>query len=107
MESSPQYLWYILFVSSITKIGAVLLIVFGIRILINFYRYNTLLTSFYSSRADALEIFTTEKFDELERIATVLSTEKIHFGKVPDHPYKEMFKILENVVKKAEKTKVV
>ena len=61
-----SYILYTFMNASITRIGAILLIIFGIQILINLYKYNMKVSVFYDSRADAIELKNSDNELSLE-----------------------------------------
>jgi hypothetical protein len=68
---------YVLISTAITRTGAVLLLVFGAQVLINFYRYNLRLAAFYDSRADALELLGDGELSDLGPLVSAFSVDQI------------------------------
>jgi hypothetical protein len=66
-----------------TRVGAVLLLIFLVQILVPVYRYTLRLSSFYSSRADALSLVGNRTDFNLSETGSLLSPDGIEFGKPP------------------------
>lgn len=92
-----DYVMYILIGTSVTRIGAVLLLIFGAKVLINFYRYNLRLAAFYNSRADAIELLGDDDLKGLRQLVSSLSTEQIELDKLPDTPTDDIIKIAKTI----------
>ena len=88
---------YVLISTSVTRITAVLLLIFGAQVLINFYRYNLRLAAFYESRADAIELLGAKSLDNLAPIVASLSPEVIDLGKVPKTPTQEITELAKSL----------
>ncbi|MDP5215784.1 hypothetical protein Q5Y75_01000 [Ruegeria sp. 2205SS24-7] len=69
-----------------TRVGAMLLIIFLVQILVNLYRYNTRLASFYEGRADALEIAPSPAASGFTELIHAISPDNLDFGKTPASP---------------------
>lgn len=91
-----------------TKIGAVLLLVFGAQILVSLYRYTLKLASFSDSRADALIMCSEEDLNSVE-FKDFFSSEQIEFVSKSESPTKQAMNmakdILELVKEKDSSTK--
>ncbi len=74
--------------TAVTRVAVVFIIVFLVQILINLYRYNTRLGTFYTSNRDALQLWDgkTTKFADLQKVLAP----NIDFGKEPKHPIEEI-----------------
>ena len=69
--------------STVTRLGSVLLLIFGVRILVMLYKYNVRLAAFYSAQADALEFVGTDDVDEFSKLVAVLSPDHLDFEATP------------------------
>lgn len=84
-----------------TRVGAIVLLLFLVKILVPLYRYNVKLASYYDARADALQIglfegtFTLEAF---EKLASVLTPTRIDFAASPISPADQAFELAKHVV---------
>ena len=81
---------YILISTSVTRISAVLLLIFGAQVLINFYRYNLRLAAFYEARADALELLGNGSIEQLQLLVASMSADQIDLEKPPKSPTQEV-----------------
>lgn len=88
---------YIFLSTSITRVGAVLLLIFGAQILISFYRYNLRLAAFYDARADAIELLADGPIDDLRPLVTSLSADQIDVGRVPKPVAQEIIELSEAI----------
>lgn len=75
-QSNTEYLVQVLG----TKVGSVLLLLFLVRVLINLYRYNMRLASFYDSRADVLQLVGASPEFTSEHLIRAMGTEQFDFG---------------------------
>jgi len=98
-----EYTIYILLSTTIARIGAVLLLIFGAQILIGFYRYNLKLAAFYEARADALDLLNGESLGNLPAIVSTLSADQIEMGKPPKSPSEEVIKLVEALAEISKK----
>lgn len=73
-----------------TRLGAAALLLFLIQILVPMYRYNTRLSGFYHSRADALQLIRTADFSQLSMLVDVLAPDDVEFGRAPKTPTQEI-----------------
>jgi hypothetical protein len=81
-----------------TRIGAVLLITFGVQILINLYKYNMRMSAFYDSIADAIEL--NPKLDKnFYKLLKALSPNKIDFGPGVKSPSTEVIELAKAAMK--------
>lgn len=80
-----------------TRIGSVLLLIFLVQILLSVYRYSVRLETYYDSRADALVIYGGSSEEQLERLVSVLSPDKIEFGKTPTTPTEHAVEAVKNI----------
>jgi hypothetical protein len=62
-----------------TKIGAVAILLFGMRILVSLYRYTAKLGSFYESRADLLQVLPEDAAGSGEVLKAVLLPDNVDF----------------------------
>ncbi len=92
-----EYLQYILISTIVTRIGAVLLLIFGAKVLINFYRHNLRLAVFYDSRADAIELLGSDGLEKLGQLVSSLSTDQIELDKSPDTPTEEIIELAKTI----------
>jgi len=82
----------------LNKIGIVVLLIFGIKILVNLYKYNMRMSDFYSSRADIIELAKKEGY-ELNLLSDIFDATKINFDKNPEFFYKELLDVLKSQIK--------
>ena len=87
---AENFALYLLISTAITRIGAVLLLIFGAQVLINFYRYNLRLAAFYDSRADALELLADGNIKRLALLVSAFSADQIELGGAPKTPTQEV-----------------
>jgi hypothetical protein len=85
-----DYVLYVMVSTAITRIGAVLLLIFGVQVLINFYRYNLRLAACYEARADAIELLGDATIESLPPLVASLSADLIAFDKPPKTPTHEL-----------------
>lgn len=90
---------YLFLSTTITRIGAVLLLIFGVQILIGFYRYNLKLAAFYDARADALELLDENSLSDIQSVVEAFSPDKIEIGKSPATPIDDVARLIEVVAK--------
>jgi len=90
---------FILLGTAITRIGAVLLLIFGAQVLINFYRYNLRLAAFYDSRADAIELLGEGSIGDLLQLVSSLSPDQLEMGKIPKTPSQEVVELATAIAK--------
>jgi hypothetical protein len=83
--------WKYIVATAITRVGVVLVIVYLVQILMNFYRYNTRLITYYNSRRDLLTLWDGKQRD-LKSLEQALAPSKIDFGKEPRHPLEDVIK---------------
>jgi hypothetical protein len=81
-----------------TKIGAVLLLVFGAQILVMLYRYNIRLGAFSDSRADMLQLADAKTLETRYGLATLLSPDALEFGKPPSSPSKHAVELAKEIL---------
>lgn len=94
---AENFALYVLISTSVARIAAVLLLIFGVQVLINFYRYNLRLAAFYESRADALELLGDSSLEGLGSIVSSLSPDLIDLGKPPNTPTQEMVELAKSI----------
>ena len=70
---------------TVLRICIVSLIIFLVQILIQLYRYNSRLVSFYASRRDAL-ILAKGDGRRAKELADMLTPNGLDFGREPNHP---------------------
>ncbi|PCH86419.1 MAG: hypothetical protein COB88_07940 [Flavobacteriales bacterium] len=93
-----ETLFYTFLNSSITRIGAILLIIFGVQILINLYRYNMRMHAYYNAIADAIELHETDgNTEKLSDLVETLSTKDIDFGKKVESPTKDIIEMAKTI----------
>src|SRR5207248_1589160 len=95
---------YVLTVLS-TKVGSALMLLFLIQILVSLYRYNTKVASFYDGRADALQLVALDDIDILSAVSSILSTDKLDFGKMPATPMQHALEITKELL--SAKAKII
>jgi hypothetical protein len=83
--------WKYIVATAITRVGVVLVIVYLVQILMNFYRYNTRLITYYNSRRDLLMLWDGKQRD-LKNLEMALAPSRIDFGKEPKHPLEDIIK---------------
>jgi cbb3-type cytochrome oxidase subunit 3 len=95
---------YLLTVLS-TKIGSALMLLFLIQILVSLYRYNTRVASFYDGRADTLQLVPIDQIDNLCAVCSILSPDKVDFGKMPATPFQHVIEMTKELL--SAKAKVI
>jgi hypothetical protein len=75
--------------TAITRIGVVLILVFLVQILLNLYRYNTRILSYYNSYRDIIGLW-HNKDSKLEDIYKKFGAPNVNFDKEPQHPTREI-----------------
>ena len=83
--------WKYITATAITRVGVVLIIIYLVQILMNFYRYNTRLVTYYNSRRDLLTLW-DGKQRNMTSLEAALSPARIDFGKEPKHPFEDLIK---------------
>jgi hypothetical protein len=83
--------------STLTRVGAILLATFGVRILISFYKYHIRLAAFYDSLADAFEINNFSVNDNLFKLFKATNPKEIDFGNEIKLVPSELVDILKSV----------
>ncbi|MDO6477252.1 hypothetical protein Q4520_17665 [Alteromonas sp. 1_MG-2023] len=96
MENTAFYLFLN---TTITRIGAVLLLIFGVQIFIGFYRYNLKLAALYDARADVLELLDESSLSNIQSVVEALSPDNIEIGKSPAAPINDVAKLIDIVAK--------
>jgi hypothetical protein len=94
--SSPSdaKVWQTTISTSIARLSAVGLLLFLVQIFVTLYRYNYRLGSYYSARADALELLLpTGSLDELQRLTAILSPDALDFGELPKPPTEQVMQL--------------
>jgi hypothetical protein len=87
-----------LLISSITtRVAAASLLAFLVVVLVNLYRYNVRLAAFYRARSDALRLADGHSPTVLEKIAKLLSPDKLDIDKMPESPTKQVIDLLKQV----------
>jgi hypothetical protein len=85
-----------------TRVGAIVLITFGVQILINLYKYNMRMSAFYDSLADSLELNKDTIDETLYKLIKNFSPDKIDFGKNSKTPINEAIELTKQIVGKAK-----
>jgi hypothetical protein len=85
-----------------TRVGAIVLLLFLVRILVPLYRYNIRLAFFYDARADALDWMRLTKNEEdnelFENLIHYLSPDSIDFSEPPASPTQEFFDFVKGLI---------
>ena len=68
----------------LTRTCAILLIVFGLKILISFYKYHIRMAAFSESVSQAIDIVGIDDISKLKALSEIISPEKIEFERNPD-----------------------
>jgi hypothetical protein len=76
--------------TAITRVGVVLVIIFLAQVLINLYRYNTRLITFYNSRRDLLQVW-DGKGAGIEKLQKLM-VPNVDFGREPKHPLEDIIR---------------
>lgn len=104
----------------VTRLGAVVLLLFLVKILVPLYRYSMKLSSYYDARADAFTIISTNyaqgvtgnkgadgartptlalaSVDTIERLVAALSPDCIDFGKAPSTPSESALRFAKDII---------
>lgn len=92
--------------TNIARFGIILITIFFAQMFISIYRYSIKVSNFYNARADALMLSTqTETFNNADLpelialFSTVLTPDKIDFGKMPSAGTNETIKNFNSVYK--------
>ena len=88
-----------LLTSSIVRIGAVAIGIFGVQIMFSFARYHARLGEHLECVADALEL-TGGNVDQLATLISGISPINIDFGKGPSSPIEKVLDVVSDLVKK-------
>ena len=91
-----------LIITTITRFGTVLFIVYTVSILLNVYRYVMRLAAYYDARADALWLMQTFEDGHAKRyqmLVDALNAEKIDFGKPPTTPLQHVIDLAKSIKK--------
>ena len=83
-EKEPSWNWP----TTVLRVGIIGLLVFLTQILIQLYRYNSILLAFYVSRRDAL-IMSGEDQVKLRDYVSIFYPQNLGFGQQPKHPFVE------------------
>lgn len=80
--------------AGITRLGAVIMLLFLVKILTPLYRYNMKLSYYFDARADALELLATDDEEQrdvatFDRLVLALTPSGIDFGPSPQSPSEE------------------
>src|SRR5689334_1672506 len=67
----------------LVRAGSILLIVFGLRILISFYKYNVRMAAFADSLQQSISLVGVEDVAKLKDLAEIMNPNKIDFDKDP------------------------
>lgn len=88
--------------TNITRIGAVLLIIYGVRIMVNLYKYNMKMSAFYDSRADIVELVGNKPELSFDEITKAFRIDNIDFGSNINTPIDDITKIIDAVKKSTD-----
>lgn len=77
------------------RFGVTIIILFFVQVLVNLYRYNVRLASYYDGKADAL-LLSKSNLSNFEDISKSLSPEDLHFGTPPNTPIE---KLMDTIIK--------
>lgn len=92
------------FISMIlNKIGALLILFFAIKLLVNLYRYNIVLSGYYDSRADILQMVNQYDVEQINTLGDFIAPEKIDFGAAPSMPTEQVINLLKGVTSNFKK----
>lgn len=81
-----------------TRVGALFILIFLVQILVNLYRYNVRLSTYYDARADAFEIYGASADADLADMIRALSPENLDFGKTPSSPAQQAVELAKEVM---------
>lgn len=95
LDERNQYLLVTL-QSVLVRVGAVVLILFLVRLLFNLYRYLTRIAAAHDSQADAIEL-TRGDVEALPHVLSALSPERYDFGVAPKGPVDQAVDIIRAV----------
>lgn len=102
---SDAKVWQTTISTSIARLSAAGLLLFLVQIFITLYRYNSRLGSYYTARADALQLFGNRSLDDLQRFTAILSPDSLDFGELPKPPSEQVMQFARDALGSA--TKVV
>jgi hypothetical protein len=104
-ETSPQLESLSAISIIVSRVGAVLILLFLVQILVSLYRYNVRLVSYYRGRAYALQLMKGGVEEKFQALVTALSHPEIDFGKLPKTPAEQLERVFVQAAQAAE-TKV-
>ncbi len=81
----------------VNKVGALIILFFIVKLFVKLYRYNIVLSGYYDSRADILQIANKYKIKDLNTLAAFISPEKIDFGQTPQLPIEQATLLVKEV----------
>ena len=86
-----------------TRVGAIVLLLFLVKILVPLYRYNIKLASYYDARADVLELIgpglrEDKAYDTLAKLTSALTPEGIDFGSPPPSPTDQAIELAKHIL---------
>lgn len=93
---ASERFWVFLSATS-TRIGSILMLIFLVQILLSVYRYSVRMASYYEARADALLLYEGKEAEQLELFVSMLSAEKVEFGKTPQSPTEQAIELIKGV----------
>ena len=100
LESQKSSSTSLLITTLATRVGALLILIFLVQILINLYRYNIRLSTYFDARADAIEMYLSKGFEHLSltELMTVLSPDNLDFGKSPTSPVQHAVDLAKEII---------
>ena len=100
LESQKSSSTSLLITTLATRVGALLILIFLVQILINLYRYNIRLSTYFDARADAVEMYLSKGFEHLSltELMTVLSPDNLDFGKSPVSPVQHAVDLAKEII---------
>ncbi|MGZ4963753.1 MAG: hypothetical protein ACXWIU_09565 [Limisphaerales bacterium] len=95
-----------LVITTITRFGTILFIVFTISVFLHVYRYLMRLAAYTHARADALDLmanFSDADAKRFHQFAKALNAEQIDFGKTPNTPPEQIVELVKVIAQNAPK----
>lgn len=86
-----------------SKVGAVVLLLFLVRIFVHLYRYLLRLSAFYDARADCLQASSSDSAADLIEYLKFFSSDKLDFGKSPDSPVDQAIELSKDIISATSK----
>jgi uncharacterized membrane protein YcjF (UPF0283 family) len=87
--------------TAVSRVGAVLILLFLVQIFVSGFRYLMRLAAFYNARADALELLGKIDEKEYRALSLALSPDSLDFGELPKTPTEQVAALAAEVARVA------